>query len=118
MGSDTLGLPKALHDAQEVLRLDERERPGTVVLGGQILRDLPPQRQGNTLANKPQSARPVKKDDISLALYVSGTCSRFFFASALMSCNEALLTGLQSHLCKFCWRMRAATNFLLRKSIQ
>lgn len=77
-----------------------------------------PQRQGNTLANKPQSARPVKKDDISLAWYVSGICSRFFFASALMSCNEALLTGLQSHLCKFCWMMRAATNFLLRKSIQ
>ena len=60
-----------------------------------------PQRQGNTLANKPQAGRPVKKDDISLALYASGLFSRLFFASALMLCNEALLTRRQSHSSKF-----------------
>ena len=43
MGSDTLGSPKALHGAQEVLRLDKRERLGTVLLGRQSIRDLPPE---------------------------------------------------------------------------
>ena len=38
-----LALPKALHDLQEVVRLDERERLGTIVLVGEILRDLPPE---------------------------------------------------------------------------
>ena len=117
MGRDTIGVPKALHDAQEVLRLDERERPGRVVRAGLLIR-ASPQRQGNTLAKQPQSARPVKKHDISLALYVSGILSRLCFASALMRCNVSLLTELQSHLCKFCCRMWAATNFLLRKSMQ
>jgi len=60
----------------------------------------------------------VKKDDISLARHLSGISSRFSFASALMLCNEALPTVLQSLSCKFCWRRRAATNFLLRKSMQ
>ena len=112
MGSDTLGLPKALHDAQEVLRLDERERPGTVVLGGQLLRDLPPEAGEHAGEQTPVGATREER---------RCTCreyARFFFASALMSCNEALLTGLQSHLCKFCWRMRAATNFLVSHSIQ
>ena len=110
-------MPKALHDTQEVVRLDERERLGTMVLVGELLRDLPPE-AGGTLANNPQSARPVKKHDISLAAHQSGTLSRFFFASALMLCNEDLSTVVQSHSWHPASRHWAATSFLLKKSMQ
>ena len=35
--------PKVLHDAQERLGLDERERPSTVAMRGQLVRDLLPE---------------------------------------------------------------------------
>ena len=43
MGSDSMFSPKVLHDAQELLGLDEREHPSTVFLRGQLLRDFPPE---------------------------------------------------------------------------
>ena len=56
MGGDTLGSSKILHDAQEVLRLDERERPSTVVLGGQLVRDLPPKAREHASEQPPVGA--------------------------------------------------------------